>query len=138
MSRTDPQNPRRRPDKPPASKGKRKSTASKPARLAQWAPVTNISSQRWHAFRDDKAICGVPWYPMRHLFETSNPGKHLACVKCEKLLTLEGCSPEQWERLVARLEKRVTRLEDAILAISESTLQGLDGEIKKAVRLINR
>ena len=56
----------------------------------KWAPVTNKSSQRWHGFREGKAICGVPWCPMENLYSPNFPGKHVACAKCLKLSDQES------------------------------------------------
>ena len=54
-----------------------------------WAPVTNISSQRFHWFENGKALCGVPWMPTQSNRCPEHPGRHVSCRKCDKLFDAE-------------------------------------------------
>ena len=59
-----------------------------PAVQILWAFTTNISSQRWHAYRDGQAICGSPLKPVLTAATVSQPGAHCACKKCAALYRL--------------------------------------------------
>jgi hypothetical protein len=55
-----------------------------PGSATYWAFTTNVSSNRWHAYRDGHAICGSPLRPVMSEAIQEFPGVHVACKKCSQ------------------------------------------------------